>query len=974
MSLCILFLPKFWDIWKQRHKSTWEFTTDPIVGEGGNRSGSGLGGVLGGTVGPVAPHPADESRIDRTNPSTVRKNSLSIWADELLQRRWHQTSSQPSATGADSTSFMGEAGAEQRNAQRQRQQQQQQQQQQPSSREDLGDIPVQMESTPRSSIRGAVGGGVAIVDEGSQLKGRSDRELFLLRMQGLSKVKSYTTEDPLGVGQNRQDTPVTPVQLPARDLGAPQRLFLLPIMAQRNRISNFLSHWAMTTIILTPEAHAFLAVDSTSGNPKSILIKSMVPDYNESMPSLRIESIRSGMLLVRFPTVASLRGWMGLFSQQDIQALTPHGDQASVPWPQLGVSSHETDITVAGGLLGGGGGGGGLGGDDPMGGGGGGMGRFGLVGDPRASSAMVARRTAEQREMTGLGRLAPITGLTKVEASTLEEQLADSESLSTGVQPARSRSTSFFSRLGSSFSSGASRLWPSRKESAGSFWLGGSVLSRNSQDATATANPNATDTATTVNQMVHLGIGPLDRPKDTTPIWPTTPESAQHSPSLPVTNHAALRSLSDVREGADGGDVGVDMSRTDINPSDDGGGSWTGSDSTRYDRHLASIPGLQLTAPHQPPSTVVEEDLGNGSISSAKNVGDLTLKTPSAEMAPIQEMHTSLDRVDSRERKSSAEVARPPSARPIQPSLTPKDDKVSDVNSQDSMAIGQLPSGSSRDTSAEDRIAIEHSGDARPQSPAAPPPAESSGLPSATSLSSDRAQNNPSLSNVLQGRPHLAEVMSAFGMRHELHDEDDSEDDLYDPEFGIGPGSGRRRRRRPRRRIVPNNARDNRSRNTLGVPIGSGGGGRGGSVSSGPDQGQPSISRASTTTTTTSLSTPPGSAGTSWDNNMPNALSEEAEQLPPAIARIPSQAVLSVAAAAVSAGWSERDALSAAIVWDERRVWDQSPPLPLQPPPPTAPTSQQRRRPSLAWGIATSGRVSTHAASSLRRSKPKSSA
>ncbi|KAF8932031.1 hypothetical protein BGZ58_007280 [Dissophora ornata] len=37
--------------------------------------------------------------------------------------------------------------------------------------------------------------------------------------------------------------------------------FLLPILVERNAIASLLSHWSMATLILIPEAHAFMSVD-----------------------------------------------------------------------------------------------------------------------------------------------------------------------------------------------------------------------------------------------------------------------------------------------------------------------------------------------------------------------------------------------------------------------------------------------------------------------------------------------------------------------------------------------------------------------------------------------------------------------------------------------------------------------------------------------------------------------------------------
>ncbi|KAG0091951.1 hypothetical protein BGZ92_011214, partial [Podila epicladia] len=99
-------------------------------------------------------------------------------------------------------------------------------------------------------------------------------------------------------------------------------VFLLPIRVNKSRIGNLLSHWAMATVVLIPDAHAFMAVDSINGKPSSYLMLTMVQLHRETEPTLRVTTCHSGTLLIRFTTQERLNGWMSLFSEEDIQDLS----------------------------------------------------------------------------------------------------------------------------------------------------------------------------------------------------------------------------------------------------------------------------------------------------------------------------------------------------------------------------------------------------------------------------------------------------------------------------------------------------------------------------------------------------------------------------------------------------------------------------------------------------------------------------
>ncbi|KAG0057737.1 hypothetical protein BGZ83_003635 [Gryganskiella cystojenkinii] len=99
-------------------------------------------------------------------------------------------------------------------------------------------------------------------------------------------------------------------------------LFLLPIRVHKRLIASLLSHWSMATLILIPEAHAFLSVDSTDGKSTSYLMLSMYQLEREVEPTLRVMTCHAGTLLIRFSSQHRLDFWMSLFSEEDLQALS----------------------------------------------------------------------------------------------------------------------------------------------------------------------------------------------------------------------------------------------------------------------------------------------------------------------------------------------------------------------------------------------------------------------------------------------------------------------------------------------------------------------------------------------------------------------------------------------------------------------------------------------------------------------------
>ncbi|KAF9297273.1 hypothetical protein BGZ88_010561 [Linnemannia elongata] len=99
------------------------------------------------------------------------------------------------------------------------------------------------------------------------------------------------------------------------------RCFLLPIRVKKSWVTGVLSHWCMATLILIPEAHAFLALDSADNKLTSYLMTQMAQDYSTPDPTIRVNTCHSGILFIRFETQSRLDAWMALFDEEDLHAL-----------------------------------------------------------------------------------------------------------------------------------------------------------------------------------------------------------------------------------------------------------------------------------------------------------------------------------------------------------------------------------------------------------------------------------------------------------------------------------------------------------------------------------------------------------------------------------------------------------------------------------------------------------------------------
>ncbi|KAF9902421.1 hypothetical protein EC991_004968 [Linnemannia zychae] len=100
-------------------------------------------------------------------------------------------------------------------------------------------------------------------------------------------------------------------------------VFLVPIRVRRGWVTSVLSHWSMATLILIPEAHAFLALDSADKKSTSYLMTGMEQDHSTPDPTIRVRTCNNGTLYIRFETQSRLDAWMSLFDEEDLAALRP---------------------------------------------------------------------------------------------------------------------------------------------------------------------------------------------------------------------------------------------------------------------------------------------------------------------------------------------------------------------------------------------------------------------------------------------------------------------------------------------------------------------------------------------------------------------------------------------------------------------------------------------------------------------------
>ncbi|KAF9973701.1 hypothetical protein BGZ73_003034 [Actinomortierella ambigua] len=512
--------------------------------------------------------------------------------------------------------------------------------------------------------------------------------------------------------------------------------------------------------------------------------------------------------------------------------------------------------------------------------------------------------------------MAPV-GLTKVEPVPVEEQMIDSESLSPNVQPAQSKNTSFFSRFGSSVSSGASRILFSRKRPSTTSWTTGSSSSTGNQDATA---PYVHQ----ICQLLDGNIGPLEEPQAATSS--ATRGSTQDATLASLSNQATPNSVQEGSGRMSENEISVDMSKAGIDPLNGDGTNNHSNQRTMTEVHVTFEPERPSPLPRSRSKTLVptlssetvrevEEDLEKDSISDGKadpqtttmtnqgevehtsdqNVADKTLSADSMGDKAQQTVLAIPNQENFAQPPGSSEDLRvlttpAPSRRQGQPHGLRAHGKAPNLHLQ--ITLIDSPSRGTSGSPAGERCATPsfspssstHSHTTWPSDSGAP------------ILDPEPPRDASSMSAMLKDRPHLAEVMSAIGMGPRIEYEDDSEDDLYDPEFGIGPTSGHRRRRRGGRRPVAcsgtvgqcGNYLDPNRQSAVGTPQTPG-------TPLAP--GTPVIAcTPQMPCTPLTPGTPTRSTRTSRSNSMLTAPPDES--LPPAISRIPSQAVLSVAAAA----------------------------------------------------------------------------
>ncbi|KAG0273101.1 hypothetical protein BGZ95_011104 [Linnemannia exigua] len=301
LALTVLFLPKFWNIWKSLRKP-WTEDLHPsnqnqqCLSAGFGRPGIGGGG--GGGVGTLGRMPDDF----RTALTFVGRQTATATAKAGME--------------VDDSNFV-----------------------RPMVESITAESVLAPAIDPVISIAESEGEGVSI-SHGDKQAIAAATEIMNVKGEGEDGTGGGASD--VGVGRQETDTslqePMRTTILAERTFGSStsgaQRMldcfvFLLPIRVLRSRITSLLSHWCMATLILIPEAHAFLSVDSTDGRSTSYLMLSMTQVRDEEEPTIRVTACHAGTLLIRFSSQSRLDGWMSLFTEQDLQTLAARSSSIS---------------------------------------------------------------------------------------------------------------------------------------------------------------------------------------------------------------------------------------------------------------------------------------------------------------------------------------------------------------------------------------------------------------------------------------------------------------------------------------------------------------------------------------------------------------------------------------------------------------------------------------------------------------------
>ncbi|KAG0372264.1 hypothetical protein BGX24_000487 [Mortierella sp. AD032] len=140
----------------------------------------------------------------------------------------------------------------------------------------------------------------------------------------------HSTQLNFQPGLDTNSSPGSQVLYPGIERCMDSFVFLVPIRVKRGWIASVLSHWSMATLILIPEAHAFLSLDSADKVSTSYLMTSMAQDHNTPDPTIRVTTCHNGTLFIRFETQSRLDAWMTLFDEQDLVALRPRSMSGSM--------------------------------------------------------------------------------------------------------------------------------------------------------------------------------------------------------------------------------------------------------------------------------------------------------------------------------------------------------------------------------------------------------------------------------------------------------------------------------------------------------------------------------------------------------------------------------------------------------------------------------------------------------------------
>ncbi|GJJ73733.1 hypothetical protein EMPS_06091 [Entomortierella parvispora] len=341
LSLIVLFLPKFWGIWKSLHKP-WGEDGHPSQ-QNQTRLGGGFGGaaVMGRMPGDikVSRRPAIAGGgIPASDLEMAGGKRSSITAEKVLDPVFSGARKR-SSTAESTTTSNGMITKIERNPLGAWMNARIPQKGNASTARTIHADTFSSESLP---LDDGVGLGFGRRKWSGALDTAIQAPLFEdeneHQVQRLGRHEQDATDAGAGGEGEEKEEPLRSGLQAERTFGSSSSgahrmldayVFLLPIRVHKSRIASLLSHWSMATLILMPEAHAFLSVDSTDGRSTSYLMLSMYQLQNEPDPTIRVTTCHAGTLLIRFSSQYRLDSWMSLFSEEDLQALSARSASTS---------------------------------------------------------------------------------------------------------------------------------------------------------------------------------------------------------------------------------------------------------------------------------------------------------------------------------------------------------------------------------------------------------------------------------------------------------------------------------------------------------------------------------------------------------------------------------------------------------------------------------------------------------------------